>query len=131
MDMLKGIITMEYKKLQAGRNIVIFSVFPDLNGARFMAANSSDGVTLHTVSSSSPRIFLKKRIFDILFYRTMDFGFGKKKMNEIDYLIKLVKMNNDDIIIGIQENPIDVNELITKMKSSSAGALSIFLGILI
>jgi molybdopterin synthase catalytic subunit len=40
-------------------------------------------------------------------------------------------MNNDDIIIGIQENPIDVNELITKMKSSSAGALSIFLGILI
>jgi hypothetical protein len=91
MDMLKGIITMEYKKLQAGRNTVIFSVFPDLNGARFMAANSSDGVTLHTVSSSSPRIFLKKRIFDILFDRTMDFGFGKKKMNEIDYLIKLVK----------------------------------------
>jgi hypothetical protein len=89
MDMLKGIITMEYKKLQAGRNTVIFSVFPDLNGARFMAANSSDGVTLHTVSSRSPRIFLKKRIFDILFDRTMDFG--KKKMNEIDYLIKLVK----------------------------------------
>ena len=89
MDMLKGIITMEYKKSQAGRNTVIFSVFPDLNGARFMAANSSDGVTLHTVSSSSPRIFLKKRIFDILFDRTMDFG--KKKMNEIDYLIKLVK----------------------------------------
>jgi len=89
MDMLKGIITMEYKKSQAERNTVIFSVFPDLNGARFMAANSSDGVTLHTVSSSSPRIFLKKRIFDILFDRTMDFG--KKKMNEIDYLIKLVK----------------------------------------
>jgi hypothetical protein len=89
MDMLKGIITMEYKKSQAGRNTVIFSVFPDLNGARFMAANSSDGVTLHTVSSRSPRIFLKKRIFDILFDRTM--GFGKKKMNEIDYLIKLVK----------------------------------------
>ena len=90
MDMLKGIITMEYKKSQAGRNTVIFSVFPDLNGARFMAANSSDGVTLHTVSSSSPRIFLKKKIFDILF-GTMDVGFGKKKMNEIDYLIKLVK----------------------------------------
>lgn len=94
MDMLKGIITMEYKKSQAEKNsekdTVIFSVFPDLNGARFMAANSSDGVTLHTVSSSSPRIFLKKKIFDILF-GTMDVGFGKKKMNEIDYLIKLVK----------------------------------------
>jgi len=103
MDMLKGIITMEYKKSQAEKNsekdTVIFSVFPDLNGARFMAANSSDGVTLHTVSSSSPRIFLKKKIFDIIFSETqpdipvqMEFGNKKKKkMNEIDYLIKLVK----------------------------------------
>ena len=92
MDMLKGIITMEYKKSQAGKNTVIFSVFPDLNGARFMATNSSEGVTLHTVSSSSPRIFLKKRIFDIIFQKKEGgVGFGKKKMNEIDYLIKLVK----------------------------------------
>lgn len=99
MDMLKGIITMEYKKSQVEKNpkkdTVIFSVFPDLNGARFMAANSSDGVTLHTVSSSSPRIFLKKRIFDIIFSKKEilpgGVGFGKKKMNEIDYLIKLVK----------------------------------------
>lgn len=37
-------------------------------------------------------------------------------------------MNHDDIIVGIQEEPIDVGTLITKMKSSSVGALSIFLG---
>ena len=35
---------------------------------------------------------------------------------------------NDNIIIGIQEEPIDVSELIKKMKSCSAGAISIFLG---
>lgn len=37
-------------------------------------------------------------------------------------------MNQDDIIVRIQEEPIDVGALITKMKSTSAGALSIFLG---
>jgi molybdopterin synthase catalytic subunit len=37
-------------------------------------------------------------------------------------------MDNNRILIGIQEEPIDIGSLITKMKDSSAGALSIFIG---
>jgi hypothetical protein len=37
-------------------------------------------------------------------------------------------MNNDKIIVGIQEEPIDVGGLLKELKSPSAGALSIFLG---
>ncbi len=35
---------------------------------------------------------------------------------------------NENIVVSIQENPIDVAELITKMKDGKGGALSIFLG---
>jgi molybdopterin synthase catalytic subunit len=40
----------------------------------------------------------------------------------------MIQNSNDDIIIQIQEEKIDVGELISKMKSNNAGALSIFLG---
>jgi molybdopterin synthase catalytic subunit len=38
-------------------------------------------------------------------------------------------MNNENIIVRVQEEPIDVGQLIKEMKTASAGALSIFLGI--
>lgn len=37
-------------------------------------------------------------------------------------------MNNDEIILEIQEEPLQVGDMITRIKSNSAGALSIFLG---
>jgi len=40
------------------------------------------------------------------------------------------KLNNEKIIVAVQEEPIDITSLISKMKDESSGALSIFLGTL-
>jgi molybdopterin synthase catalytic subunit len=39
-----------------------------------------------------------------------------------------ISNSNENIIYSIQEDPIDIASLITKMKDSKGGALSIFLG---
>jgi molybdopterin synthase catalytic subunit len=43
-------------------------------------------------------------------------------------IISSSELKNDQIIYFIQEDPIDIPSLITKMKDNKGGALSIFLG---
>ena len=42
-----------------------------------------------------------------------------------------MNLNNVKILVGLTDKVIDVGDLINKMKDSGAGALSIFLGILV